>query len=178
MLDPLWAREEETLSSPGSFCVRGFLKLIVSDLPSSSLCQGCGDQPGALFTSQMVSTHMPAAAWHPLSSWGKDICDPSHKPCLLLHTLQRAILLPACCAGKQEGKHRLHTNFAYLLSFKNLSKLPFCGSSAIVIQQWLENLFKTTPLAVQVSSDHWIMKPWKTKAQFRHESFTFMFEKK
>lgn len=79
--------------------------------------------------------------------------------------------------GKQEGKHRDHTNFAYLLSFKKLSKLPLCGSSAIIIQQWQQNLFKITPLAVQVSSDHGIMESWKTKAQFTLQSFTFMFEK-
>lgn len=70
--------------SPGSFHVTGFLKLVVTDLPSSSSRQGCGDQTRALITSQMVSTYTPADAWHPRSSWGKDICDPSHKTRLLL----------------------------------------------------------------------------------------------
>lgn len=63
---------------------------------------------------------------------------------------------------KQEGKHRDHTNFAYLLSFTNISK-DFCGSSAIVIQQWQQNLFKTTPFAVQVSSDHCIMDQYRLR---------------
>ena len=58
------------------------------------LVSGSGDETGALITSQMVSVYTPADAWHPLSSWGKDICDPSHKPCSLLQALQRAILLP------------------------------------------------------------------------------------
>jgi len=42
--------------------------------------------------------------------------------------------------GKQGGKLRDHTksftlSHLYLLSFKNLSKVPLCGSSAILIQQ-------------------------------------------
>lgn len=55
--------------------------------------------------------------------------------------------------GKEEGKLRDHTktltlSHSYLLSFTNLSKVPFCGSSAIFIQQWLKNRFKTITLAI------------------------------
>lgn len=43
--------------------------------------QGHGDHTMAPVTSQIVPEHTPADPWHHLSSWGKDICDPSHKPC-------------------------------------------------------------------------------------------------
>lgn len=63
-----WTAFEQGRRKTPSFRVTGFLKLIVTDLPSSSSCQGCGDQTRALITSQMVSTYTPADAWHPLSS--------------------------------------------------------------------------------------------------------------
>lgn len=171
----LWAREEEALSSPCSFCVTGFPKLLVMTFPLHPCVKDVGIHPGPCSHprwSQHTCQLMPGTL-SPLEEKTSVILLTSP---VCYSTLQRAILLPAYCAW-EAGRKTQGSYFAYLLSFKNLSKLPFCGSSAIIIQQWQQNLFKTTPLAVQVSSDHGIMESWKTKAQFTLQSFTFMFEK-
>lgn len=177
LLSLLWAREEEALGSPGSFCVTASLNSERLTFPLHPCVKDVGIHTGPCSHprwSQHTWQLMPGTL-SPLEEETSVI--------LLTSPVCYSILdrEPSCSLltvhGNQEGKHRDHTNFAYLLSFKNLSKLPFCGSSAIVIQQWQQNHFKTTPFAVQVSNDHGIMESWKTKAQFRLESLTFMFEK-